>query len=418
MARLWTSGFEIGQIYEWTSSGGSLVAQTDIARSGQWGVRFPTGLSGNRFRLVHSFVSPANNGPYFFRACLYMENLPGGETRFLAITNGATFLAFITVDTDGLLRLYDEDGQIGSASSPLATGVFHTIELEFDRTGSAGAHVIRARVGLSEFAGAANRSISLGVTQFWVGINLNNEALDGGDFIYDDCAQNDSAGSVQNSYCGEENNIYLRPNGDGTLGLDWTGSWQDIDETPPNQATDVISSKTLNQVESSVLTDSGLSADDTILYVQVGMQFGGGASSANSTFAVGIADSAENQEYSANLVPPDQFWHTNTIGNSRYNPLTLYDLPGASGDPWTPAELDVSQLLAKITVANTNIARITAMWLIVGYIPAVVPPSAGPGSPFLPRKDADSGYHCFVQQFVKNLLLGGEPMRLPDGTIW
>jgi hypothetical protein len=40
------------------------------------------------------------------------------------------------------------------------------------------------------------------------------------------------------------------------------------------------------------------------------------------------------------------------------------------------------------------------------------------GGEFIPQKDAYDGYRCYVQQHVKNRMLGVDPWKLPDGTKW
>jgi hypothetical protein len=37
---------------------------------------------------------------------------------------------------------------------------------------------------------------------------------------------------------------------------------------------------------------------------------------------------------------------------------------------------------------------------------------------FWPRRDAVDAYRCFIEQYVRNKILGGLPLKLPDGTFW
>jgi hypothetical protein len=41
-----------------------------------------------------------------------------------------------------------------------------------------------------------------------------------------------------------------------------------------------------------------------------------------------------------------------------------------------------------------------------------------PPAGFVPLPTAVDGYRCFIQQYVKNLILGAPPWKLPDGTKW
>jgi hypothetical protein len=54
-----------------------------------------------------------------------------------------------------------------------------------------------------------------------------------------------------------------------------------------------------------------------------------------------------------------------------------------------------------------------------GVGPEESPTPTAPGiSPFLPFKGSPTGYNCFVQQYVKNLILGVAPFKLPSLTRW
>lgn len=51
------------------------------------------------------------------------------------------------------------------------------------------------------------------------------------------------------------------------------------------------------------------------------------------------------------------------------------------------------------------------------YVPPPTPP-AEVLPVFWPNKSAPTGYHCFIQQYVKNMFKGRTPFKLPDGTEW
>lgn len=40
------------------------------------------------------------------------------------------------------------------------------------------------------------------------------------------------------------------------------------------------------------------------------------------------------------------------------------------------------------------------------------------GGEYVPRKTAFDGYRCFIEQYVKNKVIGALPWKLPDGTKW
>lgn len=362
------------------NSGGTFTATG--ARNGSC-YRASSLASGTSQRCRYGFASGPVAGPFFFRIYFKADTLPSVEMRFAYISNTTTqdsgVAVYLTIDSGGLVRLYDEDGQIGSASSALSTGTYYRIEFEANVSGASGSHRVRARIDGTEFAGADNRAISLTFNNFYYGGNLHLEANTAGDFKFDDIAINDGTGPFEYSYPGDGAYVVLRPNAAGD-NAGWTGDHTAVDETTPNDGTDFEASNTLNSIFDHNIDDTpgAIGSGDTIKLVAVNARFAGAGASANAQAVLRIKQAASGTvEESANnaINANNTTWRTNDPNNAVPNPkLTLYNLPGPSGDFWTKALLDTAQIGARISTISTNNLQITAIWLGVEYS-AVARPS-------------------------------------------
>ena len=386
MARLWSSGFELNSTtanVEWTAAHSTPSIQTTTVRSGTYTLQITSLGSGTAIGLRYQFASAAGNGPYYFRTYFRVATLPSAENRIILLNDSAdltTPIVYITIDNSGVLRLYDEDGQI-TGTTTLSVDIWYNIEIKIDATPAAGSDVVEARVDeAAAFATSSARSLSAGIHTLAVGGNLNSEAQTTGSWFFDDIAVNNSTGSFQNTYPGVGEIIHLRPNATGDNSA-WTGTNTNIDEVTPDDATTVISvdGSTLNQIEDVNLdaTPAALASDDTINVVQVGVRFsddgvGGGADS----FVLRIkASSGGTTEESSAIAANTAAFNTNAVSVPRNYRFTLYDLPGASTTAWTKTDLDVAQIGVKNTTDNADGIRVTVLWLLVDHQPAAA--SAG-----------------------------------------
>lgn len=381
MGRLWQSGFETGNTtngIEWTAWATTAV-QTSIVRSGTYAYKVGGPLvSGVQHRVRHQFAASNSNGPFFARVYVYFATLPSVQSKFFGLGNntnptGSGCSAYLTIDNTGAVRLFDEDGQIGSASSALSTGQWYCFEIYFDRTGSAGSHIVKARIDEVEFAGATNRDVALGVYQFHVGGNMNGESNSVGEWYFDDAALNDSTGSFQNSYPGKGHIIALKPNGAGDTS-DWTGDYTAVDDVSPNDGTDYLESNTLDQVEDMNIEDpSAMGASDTVNVVAVRARFARNATGGGSpAFVTRVkAAPAGTVDESVAIAPTATTYSSDKVST----PLTLchviYDLPGASTTPWSKSDVQNAQIGVRTSTGATDANRVTKLWMEVDYVEAV-----------------------------------------------
>lgn len=383
MARLITNGFELNSTLngvEWSNNTAGVAISNSVTRSGIFAGRITGMGSGADRGFRYSFSTSNQSGPYYVRTYFRYTTLPSADnTVFCLQSIDNSIKASIKCASDGTLELYDEDGQIGSASSALTANKWYRLEIQFDKTAAAGSHVVRARIDGVEFAGSATRSLSDGIGQYSVGANLALEAQTTGDFSFDDCAVNNSSGSFQNSFPGAGATILLRPDAAGDNNALESGSatnFQSLDETPPNDGTDSISIGT-NAVDDiddyNLSAPTLMNAGDVVNVVHVGARFKGVASSNNDSFVLRIkASSGGTVEETANLTPTSTAYGSNSVADPRNFSLTLYDLPGASTTAWTKADLEAAQIGMRKSADSTNGVDITALWLAVDYTPTIL----------------------------------------------
>lgn len=379
MARLWSSGFELNSTssdVEWNSSNGSPSIQTSVVRSGTYALQINSLSSGTAKRMRYYISSSVSNGPFFFRQYVRFATFPSAENTFTQVSSDLGGLrAKITVDNGGLLRLYDEDGQIGSESSALSVDTWYRIEYQFIRLGNGADATVKATIDGIEFAGATNRQIGTGLGIYDVGGNLQSEAQTTGNWYIDDIAINNNTGSVQNSYPGAGSILLLRPNAAGDsnqIGGAVSTNYQNVDDVTPDDVTTTNNtvSNSAGDIDDYNIEDTpvAIGSGDTINCVQVGVRFAGGAASSNDSIVARIKASASGTvEESGNITPSSSSYKTNASGDPRNYNLTLYDLPGASTTAWTKTDLDNAQIGFKKSVDSTNGVLVTAIWLVVDY---------------------------------------------------
>lgn len=286
----------------------------------------------------------------------------------------------IRLNTTGTLQLQQISGtNIGSPTAALAVNQWHMIELGIDATGSG---TLEARLNGVTFASGANSAqgswarISCGAT---VGVSTH-------DMYYADIAVNDDSGSAQNTWCGEEKFVYLRPNGTGDVNTfaatsggtaGQANNYTRVSEVTPDGNTSINSTVTLNNEDLYNVTDSGIGATDTVNVVHIGWRFGNFASGTGSTITLECEKASGGTKATATgIAPTSTTYRTNQNATPWTYPLTLYLDP--DGAPWTQATLDTMQIGMKNTsaVASPRV-DVSAMWVLVGYTPAVVATNVG-----------------------------------------
>ena len=389
MARLWTSGYELGTLtanLEWTTgnsvSGGCAIAiESTIVKSGTYSGKYTnTGVSGVG-RSEMQFISTAAAGPWYARMYFRTASIPSsGSVAIIGFINigGANYGSAIYLSTTGALRCSIGGNLIGTtAAGAIVANTWYRIELyEYYNSPDM---IIQARLDGVEFANTPSATIGTAATVV-SGLTVGNlSSITGYEYYIDDIAINDGTGSVQNSWCGEGKVIHLRPNaaGDvntfatttgGTAGL--ANNFTRVNEVIPDTGTTVNQASALNQEDMFESSNSGIGASDAVTLVQIGGSYADQSAGTDAVSALRLQlkkISGGTVLQSANLIPNSTTIATNSPSPRIYK-LTAYTDP--DGAAWTQTTLDTMQIGYKETAFNARHIRVSTLWALIEYIPA------------------------------------------------
>lgn len=387
MARLFSTGFEMNTLtgnVEFKSTGGtSPTLSSTTVRSGIRALRVnPTAQISTVF-LTYS--EAATEQDVYFRFYLRIATSLGATVTIMETTDngkGKSPRVGIKMTSANVLQLWNlEDSvQVGSDSSALSANTWYRVEVRMNSSTLAST-AVEARIdGVSFASGTINIVDSSQV------MKIGTVASGTCDIFFDDIAINNSSGSDQNSWPGEGKIIHLRPNAAGDAaawtrgGSDSGANWSQVDENPPNDVTDYNSSTTLDQEDFFNCDACGLT-DETISLVAIGIRFASTSASSNPTFKAECKKTSGGTiAQGSDITPNTTVYRTNVPGGGSTIPtLTRYQDP--DGAAWTPTTLDSMQIGYKLTADNTNTIRISAVWALVEYAPAVPPPAPSTDTP-------------------------------------
>lgn len=377
--RLWTSGFELNTNtnaveFEQNSNTTNMTVQSTIKRSGGYAARFlktTTGATGYwEMRTTGGNVDACPS------TWVYLVTSMSTLTPIMfGVDNTATDKWSIKLATNDTLELWEQVGtpaKIGSSSSAISKNTWTKVSLcSFYTSGT-----VTAKLNNSQFAsGTSVATTPDSLIRFGVGADAATAAT--GDIYFDDIIVNNSNGSVQNSYGGDDIVCHLHPNanGDNSMGsrggADSGSNWGQVAEVTPNDATNFWNLGTNNDildVNIEAASVCGITTGDTINVVQVGIREALGLAATN-VWNVRIKSQASGTVLAGtSTTHNDSTYRTNGDNVPRNYTLTSYVDPQAGG-AWTAALLDTSQIGVKITTLGTG-ERVTTLWLLVSYEPA------------------------------------------------
>lgn len=387
MARLYSDNFGINSttvnLNTWDTYAGGTLSTTTF-RTGVRSGRISSLASGTAQGWLKKWDGTTRTGPFWLRTYLYVHVRPSAANHIISMNGasgsvGSTPRGMIKLNSDGTLTLHDSAGtQIGSASAALTLDTWYMVELKVDHSPASGSRITEGRLNGGIFATSSSQTDG-NVFAFSVGGNLNSEAQTTGDWFFADIAINDNTGTYQNSYPGSEKVLYLPVSGAGDAN-GWgdtsnaagsTNNYTLVDENPPNDATDMVQSGTLNAEDLYAVTDSGIATADIVNAVLVGGRFRNNTSDATTAFKFEIEKTTGGTKtQSAAIIPNTTTWNTNGTAVPRNYPLVAHQDP--DGAFWTLSTLDSMQIGQKITAANVNRIQVSAIWAVVGYTPSTI----------------------------------------------
>jgi hypothetical protein len=385
LGRLWTCGFENQTTTaggEWDNTNGSPAISTSVVRSGAASMRCnPSAAVSNLGHQILAADDPAAR--MLLRAYIRVDTAPSAVVGVMSwADNGTLTSGFIGLRLNTNRTLIGGGSAVttGTASSALEIGRWHRVEMDYDDTADTlGCYldgVLWTTVTAVDLSGGSFARFGLlqAVTA---------------DIYFDDCAVNNTSGSVQNGLPGPGKVIYLRPDsaGDanawatavgGTAGQ--ANNFGRVNETTPDSTT------TYNATTATGTTDTddfncgspgqaGIGPQDKITCVQVGSQIGSSATTTASIVTRVKSQAGGTTTESASTPVNINGMSTYQVAAPKLPGITSYTDPQAGG-AWTAGLLDTMQIGYRSNVSQSSTRRVSALWAIVDYIP-FVPPMIG-----------------------------------------
>lgn len=309
---------------KWASGGAAIGA---FGRLGTNGLRFGNATPQNISKVFAAAKTTLIAGMAF------RPNAVGSDFYIFAFQDGGTTQVDVRYGTDGRLRVTRAGTTIGQGNTVLPNNVFTHIELKVTINDTTGSFELRVN-GVTEVSGTnvdtkntANATADR-ITLFPTGSGSAFGTADWDDvYVCDDTAPNAS-------FLGDVRIHALLPNAAGFY-AQWTPSaavanYTTVDENPPNDDTDYISSATVGQIDSYAFTDLPANVA-AVLAVQVCMD--------------ARKDDAGTREIAA-LVrqsAADAVGATKAVGTTYAMALQQWDTnPANAGAAWAVADLNTN----------------------------------------------------------------------------
>lgn len=375
-----------GSVEIFGTVGTAMSISNSLFRSGNYAFRCSGLVSGTNSAVQLALPSALDTG--FYRTYFYVTTLPTAANTFLRFNdNSNNTRVRMTVDSLGVIRLLATGTTVGPTLLP---GFWYCLEVQIDRSGGAGAAIVKCRVnGGGEF-GVSTNTLSTGIQRMWLcgnGAPGAPEAQTQGDWSFDDVAINDNTGSFQNWYPGDGKIIMLSPNaaGDvntfatqtgGTAGA--SNNFTRVSDVTPDDATTFNGSSTLNEEDLMNCTDSGIASNAKVNVVCVGGRFRNSTADATAGFKFEAEKTGSGtKSLSAEIVPNSTtFKSNNTNSNPNPYPITLYQDP--DGNPWTQTTLDSMQIGYKLTTGPGTAGRRIDVSQVCAMVDYTIPQPINP----------------------------------------
>lgn len=373
--------------------GSPTIVSTPVRNSGSAGRTTVVAANRTSFGVLHTGAID-----YFYRFYLRVTTRPDADSGVYSLVAGASAVN-IKLRTTGALAVYNGASQVGVDSAVLANGVYHRVELHFKNNGAANTQVIELVVNGTTVATLTGAVLLSNPSVAYFGSNvIAADAATTGDWYIADIAINDSTGTVQNSYPGDEQFGLLYPIGAGDNTL-WTAvgalgiNWANVSEQPPDDITTYVQRTTTTiKVDDYVVTSpaaAGIGAGDTINCVTVSVR--GGATNATANIgrqiftriksqASGTVHKSAGAGVEATVggttgviqLNVNAQWVTETTVMPAFQQLVAHKDP-TTGLAWTR---DGTNSLANMQIgmetesSATTAVRVTRIRAVVAYVPA------------------------------------------------
>jgi epidermal growth factor receptor substrate 15 len=372
MARTRICGFEQGNLTagvpEYTPTGTCSVVTSPVNGS-TYALRANPTTTNNGFASILGLtsagttsVAQSNGATAWFKFDFRYATKPSANSEEIAVALNLSnqSKATLRINSDGTISMYQTTagtGLLATGTTVLSANTWYRIEWKVGTESSSNASnaVYELKInGTSEFSGSngdttnsANGTLALGKR---TSRNANTV-----DFFYDNVVIDDA------NWPGESYILALVPNGAGNYSGATSGTWQDVDEVPPDDDTTYLGFTSNTSRHSVALTScatAGISG--TIHCIQP------------------LLRSRDTASVTVNHIGFIRTSGTDTDSGTGTNPATGYTITGAkifSTDPsdsaaWTTTKLDALEVGVYMSASNATEQRVTSMMVMVEFTPA------------------------------------------------
>lgn len=342
MTRLFTEGWEMGDTLIINSTGSGAQGIVATPRSGTYSYR--TTMWGIYQGWAIMSV-PDTSGEFYFRTGWLSNGTNHGSSEaILKFLNAGTQIFALSFAMPNLLQVWVGGSSIYNSTSvvPMTTNQWYLLEVYLKIADSGGRITIKAEgVQVFDYTGDTKPGSNTSVNQIYMGGNGEGNGV--GSF-WDDIAINDTAGLVDNSWCGDGRIISLVPNGNGDVNQ-FTGSdgnstdnYLLVDETPSNSDTDYVEASVSGYQDMYNVTNFDNSAGQTIQRIWV-------ESRARDTVANGGQIKLGIKTNGTVVLDPTPFSLLTTYTITQKT-IQWFSNPVTSGS-WSDTDLDAIQLVVE-----------------------------------------------------------------------
>lgn len=296
MARIFQDGFELGRPSTRPPDGSfgeslwkflyansnyptyNIVTTASLVNSGVYALQVGSGSEYGSTRVCAAADLGASVVEHFGRAEI-RSDVTGANTTFCGVLDGSLAHALSIGNLDGNLRIVLGTTEIGQIAGVFTVGAYNRIEWHFIVDSTNGLIEVKVN-GNSLFTWEGNtRGARLDSIRY-VAIGLSGATflttMNRWQHVYiDDVAVNDTAGSVNNSWCGKGSILLLRPKGIGhysqfipsNISLN---NYEMVDDIPADGDTTYVKSEIAEEIDTynmeELIADHGI--DSTLLVVK------------------------------------------------------------------------------------------------------------------------------------------------------
>jgi len=326
MTRLFTEGFESGDVLGFDAQYADVVASTAYKRSGNYSAFFTR--ASDRYLIKNV----AEGSEFYFRLAFFYPLTGGANENAVFWKNNTTTLGSVVCGLSTItLKVGTSAVATGSYSQTL-DGSWHLLEIHIKLDNSVG--VIETKLNgilVASFSGDTIPSTITTIDRMYIG-----DAASTYDVYYDDIAINDASGSVDNSWCGDGHVIALTPSGVGNASelTPSSGSvnYLMVDEVPSDGDTTYVSGSVAETKDLYNFTPTGLYSGSHVV-LRAFVETRTRDTSGSAPFATVIQSGSSVVEETAQYT---------TLSYASYKGTDNYLNP-ATGLAWTVDELDALQ---------------------------------------------------------------------------